>query len=206
MSLELRDLLDPAHTALVMNECQQGVICAHSSLPELACSAQRGMIPRLAALAGAARACGATVVHGLAARRPDGKGANSNARLFAAAARSSVQLLPGTPAVEVVPEIGIDAGDLVLTRLHGLSPFHGTELDFVLRNLGVRTIVAAGVSVNVAVTNQVFDAVNASYQVVVPRDAVAGVPADYAEAVLENTLRVVATLVDSEQILEIWQG
>jgi len=53
----------------------------------------------------------------------------------------------------------------------------GTELDPVLRNLGIRTIVAAGVSVNVALTNLVFDAVNAGYQVVVPRDAVAGLPA-----------------------------
>ena len=53
----------------------------------------------------------------------------------------------------------------------------GTELDPVLRNLGIRTIVAAGVSVNVALTNLVFDGVNVGYQVVVPRDAVAGLPA-----------------------------
>jgi len=47
----------------------------------------------------------------------------------------------------------------------------------VLRNLGIRTIVAAGVSVNVALSNLVFDGVNVGYQVVVPRDAVAGLPA-----------------------------
>ena len=36
----------------------------------------------------------------------------------------------------------------------------GTDLDAVLRNLGVTTIVAVGVSVNIAITNLVMDAVN----------------------------------------------
>ena len=67
--------------------------------------------------------------------------------------------------------------DLVLTRPHGLDPMAGTDLDPVLRNLGVTTIVVTGVSVNVAVTNLVMDAVNLGYQVVLPRDAVARHPA-----------------------------
>jgi len=96
--------------------------------------------------------------------------------------RSPQPMVPGSPAVEIVPEIGVADGDLVVPRLHGVSPMNGTELDPILRNLDVRTIVAVGVSVNVALTNLVFDAVNASYQVVVPRDAVAGIPADYVDA------------------------
>ena len=163
------------------------------------------MIPNLAALASAARQDGATVVHGLAERRADGKGASSNTRLFQYAARSAVQLTPGSPAVAVIPEIGVADGDIVLSRLHGLSPFAGTELDAILRNEGVRTVVAAGVSVNVAVQNLTFDAVNAAYQVVIPKDAVAGFPADYVEAVFANTLGAVATLMTTNQILEIWQ-
>jgi len=205
MPLDLGVLLTPEHTALVMNECQLGVIGERSSLPELARSAQQGMVPKLAVLTAAARRVGATVVHGVAARRPDGKGANTNARLFGYAARAPVQLTPGTEAVEVVPEIGVEEGDLVSTRLHGLSPWQGTELDSLLRNLGIRTVISTGVSINVAVMNLTFDAVNAGYQVVIPRDCVASAPAEYAEAVFENTLGMVATLVESEQILELWR-
>ena len=69
---------------------------------------------------------------------------------------------------------------MVLTRWHGIGPMGGTDLDATLRNLGVSTIVAVGVSVNVAITNLVMDAVNLAYRVVVPRDAVAGIPTDYA--------------------------
>ena len=89
--------------------------------------------------------------------------------------------------------------------MHGLSPFHGTELDFVLRNRGVRTLVGVGVSVNVAIPNLTFDAVNASYQVVIPRDAVAGFPADYVEAVFQNTLGAVATVVTTRDLVNIWK-
>ena len=205
MPLDLEQLLAPEHTALVINECQQGVIGAESSLPDLAAAARVEMIPNVAALAAAARRVGATVVHGVAERRKDGKGASTNTRLFQYAARSGVQLTPGTPAVEVVAEIGVAEGDIVLSRLHGLSPFAGTELDAILRNEGIRTVVAAGVSVNVAVLNLAFDAVNAAYQVVIPRDAVAGFPADYVEAVFANTLGAIATLVKTKKILEIWE-
>jgi nicotinamidase-related amidase len=94
----------------------------------------------------------------------------------------------------------------VLPRLHGLSPFADTGLDPILRNLGVRTIVGVGVSVNVAIQNLAFDAVNAAYQVVIPRDAVAGFPREYQEAVFEHTLGAVATLTTTAELLAAWRG
>ena len=81
----------------------------------------------------------------------------------------------------------------------------GTDLDAVLRNLGVTTIVAVGVSVNVAITNLVMDAVNAAYQVVVPRDAVAGIPADYATSVIDNTLSLLATITSTDALIATWR-
>jgi biuret amidohydrolase len=94
---------------------------------------------------------------------------------------------------------------VVLTRSHGIGPMGGTDLDAILRNLGVSTIVAVGVSVNVAITNLVMDAVNAAYQVVVPRDAVAGVPADYATAIIDNTLSLLATITNTDDLLRAWK-
>jgi nicotinamidase-related amidase len=85
-----------------------------------------------------------------------------------------------------------------------LSPMPGTELDPVLRLLGCTTIVGVGVSVNVAITNFAFDAVNRGYQFVIPRDAVTGVPAEYAAQVLDHTLSLVATVTDTDAVLEAW--
>ena len=204
MPLDLAALVDPAHTALVTQECQRGVVGDASALPNLAAAA-REALPHVADLVTAARAAGAPVVHCTALRRADGLGANTNARLFQYMAKAKVKLIPGTQAAEIVPEIPVEESDLVLSRLHGLSPFQGTELDFVLRNLGVRTIVGTGVSVNVAIQNLAFDAVNAGYQMVIPRDAVAGFPAEYVEAVFQNTLGAIATLTTTADLLQAWK-
>ncbi len=205
MPLDLAALVDPAHTALVTQECQQGVIGEKSALPGLAAAVARvDMIRHVAALVAAARGAGVRIVHCTAERRIDGFGANRNARLFAHMARAERRLYPGSEAAALVPEIGARPEDLVLARLHGLSPFQGTELDWVLRNEGVTTIVGVGVSVNVAIPNLAFDAVNASYQVVIPRDAVAGFPAEYVERVFEHTLGAIATLTTTRELIETW--
>ena len=204
MPIDLAQLADPRHTALVTQECQRAVIGDLSALPELAAAAKGEVTENIARLCAAARNAGVPVLHCTAERRADGRGANANARLFQYMARSENPLLPGSPAAEIVPEIEVAESDLVLPRLHGLSPFQGTELDFLLRNLGVHTIVGVGVSVNVAIQNLAFDAVNASYQVVIPRDAVAGFPAEYVEAVFQNTLGAITPLVTSADLLELW--
>jgi nicotinamidase-related amidase len=110
----------------------------------------------------------------------------------------------GTPAADVVPEFAVAPSDFVLSRIHGLNPMAGTDLDPILRNLGVTTIVVIGVSVNVAVTNLVMDAVNNGYQVVLVRDAVAGVPPSYADAVIDNTLSLLATVISAAELLSYW--
>jgi nicotinamidase-related amidase len=202
-AMPLDDVVRPDATAVVTSELQNGVVGERSALPALAVAARPAVLAA-GRLVKAARAAGVTVVHGTVYRRPDGRGANRNARLFAAVRRSPVGLAPGTPEVEVVPEVGVEPDDLVLTRSHGLSPMAGTALDPVLRNLQVSTVVVVGVSVNVAVTNLVMDAVNHGYQVVVPRDAVAGVPEDYAAAVIDNTLALLATLTTVEALVGIW--
>ena len=205
MPLDLAKLVSPKTTALVTSECQNGVVGEAAIFPELAAAA-RPAVRNIERLVAGARDAGVQVVHCLALRRFDGKGANRNARLFNAAAKAPVALTPGSREAALIPEIGPAPDDVVLTRLHGLSPMAGTDLDAVLRNLGVTTIVIVGVSVNVAVTNLVMDAVNAGYQVVLPRDAVAGTPADYADAVIDNTLSLLATVVSSDDVLRTWIG
>ncbi|MFE2583048.1 cysteine hydrolase [Streptomyces sp. NPDC059378] len=199
---QLVHLLDPASTVLLTVECQQGVVGPGSALPELAREARSsGALANVARLVAAAHGSGMQVIHAVAERRPDGRGANRNARLFRAAERLPVQQLTGTTAVRVAPPIEVAEDDLVVRRLHGLSPLQGTDVDPLLRNLGCRTLVVTGVSANVAIPNAVFDAVNRGYTAVVPTDAVAGVPADYTPMMIRHTLALVATLVTTDEVL-----
>lgn len=204
MRPDLRELVTPAHTAIITQECQGAVVGPDAGLAALADAARREALPNIARLLPVARAASAKVVHCLVQRRPDGLGSNHNAKIFAIG-RNDVGILPGTPGATLLPEFGPEPDDLVLSRWHGLGPMGGTDLDAILRNLGVRTIVAVGVSVNIAIINLVMDAVNAGYRVVLPRDAVAGIPKAYADAVIDNTLSLLATVTTTDDLLRAWQ-
>jgi nicotinamidase-related amidase len=198
----LSELLEPAATVLLTVECQQGVVGEGGALPELALQARTsGALGNVARLVAAAHDSGVQVIHAIAERRPDGRGASRNARLFRAAERLPVQQLSGSAAVRVAPPIEVAEQDIVVRRLHGLSPIQGTDVDALLRNLGCRTLVVTGVSANIAIPNAVFDAVNRGYSAVVPADAIAGVPADYASAMIRNTLALVATVTTTDEVL-----
>lgn len=199
----LKDLAAPAHTAIVTQECQGAVIGPRTGLAALAKEARRVALPNIVRLLPAARAAGVRVVHCLVQRRPDGLGSSHNAKIFALG-RGEVDIVPGAPGAAVLPELGPEPTDLVLSRWHGVGPMGGTDLDAVLRNLGVSTIVVVGVSLNIAIPNVVMDAVNAAYRVIVPRDAVAGIPTDYGEAIIANTLSLLATITTTDDLLGVW--
>jgi nicotinamidase-related amidase len=203
---QLGELLHPTSTVLLTVECQQGVVGPDAALPELAREARAsGALAHVARLVAGAHEYGVQVIHAVAERRPDGRGASRNARLFRAAERLPVQQLTGTAAVRVAPPIEVTQEDLVVRRLHGLSPIQGTDVDALLRNLDCRTLVIAGVSANVAVPNAVFDAVNRGYTVVVPADAIAGVPSEYTPAMIRHTLALVATVATTDEVLACFE-
>ncbi|OBG97403.1 isochorismatase [Mycobacterium sp. E3251] len=203
MTPKLAEIAAPERTAIVTQECQGAVIGPHAGLAMLAEEARRVALPNIVRLLPAARAAGVRVVHCLVQRRPDGLGSNHNAKIFAMG-HGQVDITPGTPGAAVLPELGPELSDLVLSRWHGVGPMGGTDLDAILRNLGVSTIVVVGVSLNIAIPNVVMDAVNASYRVVVPRDAVAGIPTEYGEAIIANTLSLLAAITTTDELLDVW--
>jgi nicotinamidase-related amidase len=200
----LAELVRPDRCVLVTQELQGGVVGPSAGLAQLADEARARALPNIGRLLPAARAAGVPVVHCLVQRRPDGRGANENCRLFQAGKRFPVDLSPGSAGASLLPEFGPHPDDLLVTRTTGLGPMGGTDLDSVLRNLCARTIIGVGVSVNVAIPNFVMDAVNHGYWFVLPRDAVAGVPREYADAVIDGTLSLLAHVVTTDEVLAAW--
>ena len=205
MPIDLAELLAPPTTAVLTMELQRGVVGDRAVIPALRAEvARRDVIPRTAEVLAAARGAGAHVVHCVAEFRADRAGSNDNAPLLHAIATGDPHLIVGTDSTEIVPELGPAPSDLVAARRHGLTPFPGTDLDQTLRNLGVATIVATGVSVNIGITGLVMVAVDLGYRCAVVTDAVAGVPGEYADTVLQHTLAPLATLVTAEQVTAVW--
>jgi nicotinamidase-related amidase len=207
MPLDLAVLLNPSHTAVLTMELQRGVMGDMAMIPDLRDEVQAvGLLEHTAALLVAARAAGARVVHCTAEFRADRAGSGTNAPMLRMSAKGGDNLVSGTPSAEIVSELGQRPSDIVVPRRHGMTPFTGTSLDATLRNCGIRTVVATGVSLNVGVVGMVIEAVGLGYEVVVPPDAVAGVPHEYAEQVLQHTIPVIAYRIPTPQIIETWAG
>lgn len=188
-------------------ELQRGVVGDLATLPELRAAAEeRGTLAACGRLVGAARDAGVPVVHAVVAWRPDRRGTPLNTPLVRALSRNPDQVLDGSAAVELVPELGDTSTDLRSHRHHGLTPFPGTDLDPLLRSLGTTTVVACGVSLNVGVLGLCLGAADLGYRVVLPTDAVVGVPAAYGDEVIANSLAPVATLATVDELLAAWSA
>jgi nicotinamidase-related amidase len=203
--VELEELLQADSTAIVCMEMQRGVVGDLSRLPAADAVREVGAVPIMASLFDAGREVGVAVVHCTAAFRADRRGTYRNMPGINAALENPEYLLVGSPEVQVVPELWRD-GDVESQRLHGISPFTATSLDSVLRSLGARTLVVAGVSLNRGIVGLSIEAINRGYCVVVATDCVVGYPAEYARAVLEHTLAPITWQAGSEAIKGVWAG
>lgn len=190
--------------ALVINECQRGVIDPTLSVfPGLAeQAAQRQIAARTAVLAQAFRTAGLPVIHLHIAHRADFADSPANCRLFALT-RKLGRLVEGTPDVEAVAELQPAPGDWVLPRSAGANAFNGSALDATLRRLRVQTLVLAGVSSNLALLALATSAVDLAYQVVLPEDCAAGVTLEQHQFMLQHSFPLLATVCTSQDILPL---
>jgi nicotinamidase-related amidase len=205
----LARILEPPSTAVLTMELQEGVVGKGALMSALSDEVERtGMLDVVRRVCDGARDAGAHVVHCTAVNRADGAGSAVNCKIFALGekvrrAQGAYPTQIGTPGAELVAGLE-DERDIVVPRIHGMTPFTSTSLDQILRNLGVRTVVATGVSVNLGIFGLCLSALDLGYQVVVVRDAVSGVPADYADSIIEGSLSLIATIVTAEELLAAW--
>jgi nicotinamidase-related amidase len=202
----LQELVAKGRCAVVVMEMQRGIVGDLACIPELGKAvAETGILANTARLLRAARAAGVRVIHCTAAFRRDRVGSPGNIPMVNALLRNPEHLVVGSREVEVCPELGPEPQDLEVLRLHGMSPFTGTELDPFLRSERATTVIAAGVSLNVGITGLVIEAINHCYRVVVPTDCVAGWPIDYGKLVLQKTIAQLAALSTADEIAKLWR-
>ena len=84
--------------------------------------------------------------------------------------RCAMGFPPGSHATQVIPELAPLADELVLPKSSS-SPFSSTTLDYLLRNIGIRTLVVIGLLTDQCIDHTVKDAADRGYRVVCLRDA-----------------------------------
>lgn len=80
-------------------------------------------------------------------------------------------LVRGEPGHGIIPELGPAADEPVIDK-PGKGAFYETDLDLILQNRGIRTLIVCGVTTEVCVHTTVRQANDRGYECVVPGDCV----------------------------------
>ncbi len=198
MSEQVRGIERALKPALLINECQMGVIgLGRTMFPDLARQVEaRGIIPRIARLVAAFRKAKLPVLHSHVAHRAD-FGAYPTNTLIAAVSKKHGGMIEGSADVLPPPELAPDSSDFIIRRNSGLSSFYDTTLDSTLRNLGVKTLVPVGVSTIIAMPGITLHAVDRGYNVVIPEDCLAAPSQEVHDFIIREQLRLLATITTS---------
>ncbi len=132
-----------------------------------------------AALLAAAREAGLLVIHTREGHRPDLSDAPPNkvqrgdpATRIGAPGPMGRILVRGEPGHDIVPELAPLAGEPVIDK-PGKGAFYQTDLDLMLRNRGIDTLLVCGVTTEVCVHTTVREANDRGYRCIVVGDACA---------------------------------
>ena len=78
--------------------------------------------------------------------------------------------IAGTKGAEVVPELGLCDKDYVVPKRRYSGFFH-TDLDLLLKELGVDTVIMTGLHAHMCVRHTTADAYQLGYDIIVAKDA-----------------------------------
>ena len=98
----------------------------------------------------------------------------------------------------------VDPVDEIVETKKRLSVFYPTDLDFLLRNMGTRTVIFNGGFTDCCILNAAFEASNLDYRVVVARDLVRGTNEEMEDAALKMMSLHMALVMESSDILGEW--
>lgn len=79
--------------------------------------------------------------------------------------------LAGSPGTQVIPALWAE-GDRRVSGKKRYNCFLATDLEFLLRRLGVDTLILAGINTTTCVLNTAFEATNRDFRVVIAEEAV----------------------------------
>jgi nicotinamidase-related amidase len=179
---ELTELVDPAHTALLLIDMQRDFVESDGVFGELGVdlSMYRDALPRLASLLADARRASALVVHVQNTALPDRLSDSPaqirfNLRMHAGKRRDGAPLrysVAGTPGHDFVKAL-VPCGDELVVLKHRSSAFWGTDLEMLLRSNGIKTVVIGGCTTEGCVESTARDALFNDLYVVIAVDCVA---------------------------------
>jgi nicotinamidase-related amidase len=179
-----------ATEALLVMDVQNGVVEHYASQPEPLLSALQGAVS-------AARAAGVQVIYVRVAFR-EGAPEISPRNLLLSAVAKSGGMGETEPATQVHAAIAPQPGDIVITKKR-VSAFAGSDLDVVLRSLGIESLVLSGIATSGVVLSTLRQASDLDFEITVLRDGCDDTDAEVHRVLLDKVFPRQATVVTSDE-------
>jgi ureidoacrylate peracid hydrolase len=196
------DRLDPARTALVVIDMQTA-FCAPGAPAQVPLS--RAIVPAINRLSGALRKLGCPVIWVLHANTS--RGGRSDWDLFFnhvvhkdVRERTMAALAPGQQSVWAELETSPDDHTVIKNRYSALIA-GSSQLERLLRSLGIDTVLIAGTKTNVCCESTARDAMMLDFKTVMLSDCCAALSDDEHRAALETIFQQFGDVSTADEVL-----
>jgi biuret amidohydrolase len=159
-----------------------------------------GVIARTANVLQGARDAGIPVIYTRVCFRPGYPDLIANTPLFKAAAEQKA-MIDGSQGASIITELTPQAGDIIVTHRR-VTAFYGSDLNTILKSLGVKTLVLTGVATNLTVEGTAREATNEGYNVFILADCCTAASAEIHRASLETLGLLTAGITNADDFLQ----
>jgi nicotinamidase-related amidase len=163
---------------------------------------RRGVLPRVARLLIAARRRRVPVFYINVENKPGFP--RPRARIYDIAARRGPVLVEGTWGAETHVAVKPEPEDFVLRRTCSMDGSHGSGLYAILAHLRREQLLVTGISTTLAVEGIVRASLNRGFEMFVVEDCCAGLPQEWHDWSIQNTLPLLATITAAEAVEQVF--
>jgi nicotinamidase-related amidase len=183
-------MMTVAREALLVMDVQNGVV-GRAADPD-------ALLETLGSAVKAARASGVPVIYVRVAFRDGTPEISPNNRTFSALGRSG--LGESDPSTQIHAAVAPEPGDIIVTKRR-VSAFSGSDLEVILRSLGVGSLTLTGIATSGVVLSTLRQAADMDYQLTVLRDGCADADPQVHQVLLDKVFpRQAAVLSAAEWI------
>lgn len=161
---------------------------------------KQNVVENIKVIANKAREVGVPVFHNHFVVEEGAKGIGNRAPIFRAIAETG-SIVRGTWGAAPVAGVEPQEGDFVIEKSR-MSAFNGTQLDTLLRGLGIENIIVTGVWTNMAVEHTCRDGADYGYTVTIATDGTSTINEEWQRAALDYAMNNIATKMTTEEIIE----
>jgi nicotinamidase-related amidase len=155
------------------------------------------LLDRLAGLTAAARTASVPVIFGRVAFRPGYPDVSADNQIFHSV-KDMMDFTEANPDTGYHPKVAPQDGDIAFTKRR-VSSFTGSDLDVILRSLGVRHVVLTGVATSLVVLSTLREAADKDYQITVLSDGCADGDPQVHDFLMEKVFPAQATVTTIDE-------